>query len=142
VKVLSADKRVDPSANEQAAFSTALMKPSTEILRILLADDRVVVTNKILGFVEIYKTSTRRVDALFAAAHPRIWPRVIGNDIACQPNGHLRRKLDGLEVKSSWMLLLCVKRRFTPRVAARVGDVLREVCSEWTRYQSKEVDAA
>jgi hypothetical protein len=46
-----------------------------------------------------------------------------------------------LQSESSWMMLLCIKRHFTPRVAARVGDVLREVCSEWTCYQSEEVAA-
>ena len=72
---------------------------------------------------------------------PRFGPRVLGNDAKYRPraDGYLRLKLDGLESESSWQLLLCVKRRFTDRVAARVGDVLREVCSEWTRYLTLEV---
>jgi fructose-1,6-bisphosphatase len=43
-----------------------------------------------------------------------------------------------LVVELSWQLLLSVKRMFTDRVTARVGDVLREICSEWTRYQTRE----
>jgi hypothetical protein len=124
----------------QNAFRAALNKASVEIIQLLLADDRIVVTNELLGIIDL-RSSSASVDALFAAAYPRIWPSVIGNDIDCVPreDGHLRNKLDGLEAKSSWQLLLCVKRKFTDRVAARVGDVLREVCAEWTRYQSQEV---
>ena len=52
----------------------------------------------------------------------------------------MQNKLGSLELKSSWMLLLCVKHICTPTVAARVDDVLRDVCSEWTCYQYKEVE--
>ena len=106
----------------------------------MLEDDRIVFTSKLLGVVDVSLSSVR-VDTLFEVAHPRIWPRVIVNDLACvsRENGHLRNKLDELEAQSSWILLLCVKHICTPTVAARVGDVLRDICSEWTCYRSQEV---
>ena len=60
--------------------------------------------------------------------------------MTCLPRarGQVRRKLDGLEQESSRFMLLCVKRFFSSTVAARVGDVLHDVCLEWTRYLSVE----
>jgi hypothetical protein len=137
VKLLLEDKRVIVS---KAVIGVALDRANIEILRLFLAIDRIVIKNERLRIVDVHNSSVR-VDILFEAALPRIWPRVIGNDIDCvsREKGHLRNKLDRLELKSSWLMLLCVKRRFTPRVAARVGDVLRDICSEWTCYQSREV---
>jgi hypothetical protein len=40
-------------------------------------------------------------------------------------------KLDKSEIELLRVLLLCVKRRCTPNDAARMADVLRDVCSEW-----------
>jgi hypothetical protein len=143
MKLLLSDKRVDPSVHV-TVIRKALERANIDILRLLLADNRIVITNKLLLLLRSvdYHDSSNRVDALFDAAHPYIWPMVVGNDVDCIPrdNGHLRNKLDGLQLKSSWMLLLCVKRKFTPRVAARVGDVLRDVCAERTGYQSREVE--
>jgi hypothetical protein len=134
MKVLMEDKRVDP-IKDPYIIDIALRRANVDIVRLFLADERIIITNELLDIVDLFDTSLR-LNALFTAAHPRIWPRVISNDTfsAVDERGHLRSQLESLEVKSSWMLLLCVKRRFTPRIAARVGDVLREVCSEWTRY--------
>jgi hypothetical protein len=43
-------------------------------------------------------------------------------------------------LKSWWLLMLCVKRRFNDRVSARVNDVLREVCAEWLCYPNQQVN--
>jgi hypothetical protein len=136
MKLLLQDKRVDPSA-DPIIIRTALRQANTGVLDVLLRDDRIVITNELISIVD---RSSARVDALFlGAAQDGIWPRVIGNSVACgsRARGHLRIKLDGLEMQSSWIMLLSIKRIFTSTIAARVGDVLREVCSEWTRYQSQ-----
>jgi ankyrin repeat protein len=139
VKLLLSDKRVDPSHERNVVIRKALLEwANIDILRLLLADDRIVITNELLRIVDL--SSSSKVDALFEAAYPRIWPKIIGNDLACVERqvGYLRMKLDRLELESSWRMLLCVKRRFTPTVAARVGDVLRDVCSEWINYRSEK----
>lgn len=137
MQLLLKDKRVDPSENP-SILNDELCGTNVDVLRLLLADERIIITNESLVIVDFFYS---RVDALFEAAHPRVWPRVIGNNLACmsRADGQLRYKLDDLEIQSSWMLLLCVKHICTPIVAARIGDVLHDVCSEWTRYQSKEV---
>jgi hypothetical protein len=124
---------------EQNSFCEALYSERMDILRALLADNRIVFKTEYIRIIDFHN-SCCRLDALFVAAHSRIWPRVIGNNIVCvtREHGQLRSKLDELETESSWQLSLCVKRRFTARTAARVNDVLREVCSEWTRYHSEE----
>ena len=101
----------------------------------MLADNRIVITNKHLSIVDLH-SSTKRADGLFEAAQLRIWPRVISNNLACvlRDTGQLRKKLDGLVLALSWVLLLSVKRWCTSTVAARVGEALREVCFEWTGY--------
>jgi hypothetical protein len=43
-------------------------------------------------------------------------------------------------LKSWWLLMLCVKRRFHYKVAARVNDVLREVCGEWLCHSNQQVN--
>lgn len=134
---------VDPLTTE-CPIRRACIGKHVEIVKLLL-DKRVVITNDLLHALDLNRISncSSMIDCLFEAGYPRIWPRVIGNDIDCieRKDGHLRHKLDGLEINSSWLLLLCVKRIFTKRVAARVGDVLRDVCSEWTRYLCREVSA-
>jgi ankyrin repeat protein len=44
----------------------------------------------------------------------------------------LMKAIHKVEVEAAFLLLLCVKRNFSNSVAARVGDVLREVCDKWT----------
>jgi hypothetical protein len=145
VKVLLKDARVYPI---RSIIETALKRAHIGILRLFLADGRVDITNDILACVDVARKCYTAahyescIEALFTAyAHP--WPRVIGNDVACvaREYGYVRKKLDDLEEEGSWMLMLSVKRRFTPRVAARVGDVLREVCKEWTPYLCEELEA-
>jgi hypothetical protein len=48
------------------------------------------------------------------------------------------RVLTRMEAEGSLTLLLCVKRIFTPKVAARVADVLRDVCADWTRFTTAD----
>ena len=134
VKLLLEYKRVDHSGALKMLLNGFR---SIEMLQVFLTNERTVFTNKHVRLVDICNTNDW-VDNLFEAAHYRIWPRIISNDIACvsRETGHLRNKFDSLELESSWMLLLCVKHFCTSQVAARVGDVLREVCSEWICYKS------
>jgi ankyrin repeat protein len=138
-KLLLTDKRVDPSVDRQRIVCRVLYWGDNTMLRGLLTDDRIVATIQELNHLNnSYNWTNNPEGCTLLATWPRVWPKFIGCDPPkWQPNSQLKERFKLLEAESSWKLLLCVKRRFTPRVAARVGDVLREVCSEWTRYQTE-----
>jgi hypothetical protein len=132
VKLLLQDKRVDPSADDQMLLLRCLRLENVEMVRLLLTDPRIVCTNMILN-----RASVRSVEALFAAAHPRFWPRAIGNDVVCLQRGPLRRKLDNLEAKSAWILMLCVGRKLAPWLTSEIGGVLLDLQLEWLVFGNK-----
>jgi hypothetical protein len=72
--------------------------------------------------------------------HLKVWPliRWAYDPKVWTPNTYLRKKLKKSEGKGAWRLLFCCKRKFTPVVAARVGDVLRDVSVEWAPYLLEE----
>ena len=60
------------------------------------------------------------------------WPRLVSNvDCKRHPIRDAVRIASG---KSSWALFMCVHRKFTPRVAARVKDVLLRIHRKWVRF--------
>lgn len=137
MRTLLSDKRVDPSVRDQYALNQALFHGRLEMAQLLLTDKRVVFTREALGTADAMM-SQGDFRALLTIC-PRLWPGIIGNNTKCEKEGRLQPELNRIEKDSSMILLLCVKRQFTPTVAARVGDVLREVCAEWTRYSTVEV---
>jgi hypothetical protein len=140
VRMLLKDARVNPSAQDQFALRKAIYKDQSEVVKVLLVDARVVLTPLALRLTDTL-TSAKSFQAI-VAARPRFWADMIDVPVPCRPRdqGVVRKELDRME-KESWLLLLLnVKRRFTARIAARVADVLREVCAEWTRYWTVESD--
>ena len=72
------EKLIEPSA-----FTIDCMYANVDTLRVLLVGNRIVITKESLSFVDQSSQAGSRasLDTPFAAAHPRIWPRGIGNDI-------------------------------------------------------------
>ena len=95
MRFLLKDKRVDWSQEEQYAFRRALPQTDIEMMQLLLIDDRVVMTKDSILRADKYQHS---LNALFAAAGSRFWPRVIGNDSECLP----RKKLI-LAIEVGWI---------------------------------------
>jgi hypothetical protein len=139
VKLLLQDPRFKVGADEEV-MRIALNWATTCTLRALISDGRMAITAGLLCIVD-EELSENQVDSFFDAAGPHIWPEVISDHLECAPRdrGCLRRKLDEIETEAAWVLLLCVKRRFSARLCARVGDVLRETCDEWTTYRTHQV---
>jgi ankyrin repeat protein len=166
VKLLLADVRVDPTCDLNPAFflactnkhakvakellndnrvypvsnyflREAIEAAHVDLLTVLLADERVVVSTEHLRLVD-NSTHSMRGRVFFQACPRPIWPRVIGNYVSClsREPGAIRKHLDGLQAETSWKLLLCVMKTFGPIVAARVADVLREICLKWIAYHS------
>jgi hypothetical protein len=136
VELLMKDDRVNPSARNQAALADASMYGHSEVVWRLLMDPRVRVTKSVVQAASLGGSQVPTgVFKVLLTTESQFWPRLVDNYMLCTTSEPLRETLGGLEVNSSLLLLLCVKRICTDVVAARVGDVLREVCEEWTRFQ-------
>ena len=66
---------------DQSIIRRAINGANIDILRLLLADERIIITNELLANVDRCKSNNKN-DPLFEAGYPRIWPRVSGNDVA------------------------------------------------------------
>jgi hypothetical protein len=149
VQLLLTDMRVDPSVLGNRPLYSASLNGHADVVEILLSDPRVEVTSDLLRMVDVhpyarpcnlaYTDVMRHLLGILHTIEFPCWPGIIGHDIKCVEGGLLRRQLDLFEAESTFFLLLSVKRKFSPHVAARVGDVLREVSAEWTRFSSIQV---
>jgi hypothetical protein len=135
VKLLLAEQRVDPSADNNEALRRANEKGQTDVVKLLLADPRVARQQLIISDC----TGNKRALDQLVAEQPQVIIRLFQGQIECTENGPLVKELLRWEARSTWTLLLSVKRNFGLTVAARVNDVLRELCYEWTRFDTVEV---
>jgi ankyrin repeat protein len=137
MECLLADSRVDPCALDNVALREAVRMDQQQVVKLLLP--RVVVDRSLfkqLGFSEKEDESSTAMCELVLVSHLQFWPQVIGSyDAAHGASGSARAALGRIEAHSSLLLLLCVKRNFSPTVAGRVSDVLRDVCDEWLRFR-------
>lgn len=140
VKMLLNDKRVDPAVTDQYALQKAILHGHTEIMQLLLNHESMSVTSDILRVADHTSTSAQAFQAILAV-RPVLWPKLTTIGFKCYWDGNISNELGTLERQSSRVLLLCVKRYFTARVAARVNDVLREVCDEWNRFNIEFLDS-
>jgi hypothetical protein len=131
-KLLLADARVDPSDGCVSTIGLACYKGQVAMLQLLMANPRAVVTETELMAADIGGAA---VVKLLVDAQPQALLRLFKRAVECREHGPLRRALKRCEARSAMTLLLCVKRRQTDVVAARVADVLREVLSEFTPFQ-------
>jgi hypothetical protein len=143
VQLLLKDPRVDPSAFDTSALTRASVNGRAEVVDILLGDPRVQVSLEIIRLVNCHPYARPEVSAyvkvmrsLVRSKNPPVWPSILCHDVTGLGEGLLRLELNAIEAESTFFLLLCVKRMFPPCVAARVGDVLRDVCVEWTSYST------
>jgi hypothetical protein len=137
VKMLMGDKRMDPSARRNRAICIALVSKEHRIVELLMGDPRVkVTTGLILQAAYISSSVWEGLRAALGGSN-HFWPSLVTDEMIRQPKLKLRWALEYWERRSVGVLLLCVKRKFIPRVAARVNDVLREVAEKWTRYWKK-----
>jgi hypothetical protein len=141
MKCLLADSRVDPCALDNDALKQAIKWNQQEAVKLLLqsvAVDRSLF--KQLRFSERENEERAEMCELVLVSQSQFWPRVIGRyDAAHAASGSARAALGRIEVHSSVVLLLCVKRNFSPTVSGRVADVLREVCEEWLRFRYDDI---
>jgi hypothetical protein len=137
MKCLLADSRVDPCATDNMALKAAIRRGQQEAAKLLFP--KAVVDGSLfkrLGFHKKESDTNTAMCELVLRSHPSFWPRIIGNyDAAHGATGSARAALCRIEVHSSFVLLLCVKSSFSPTIAGRVADVLREVCEEWLRFR-------
>jgi hypothetical protein len=126
------DKRVDASAHDQFLLNEAMKNHvKVDFLRILLNDKRVDVPPYVIMAADIgCKLNFQEI----LNERPRFWMEFLGNEPKCSPEGNVRNILTQKTRESSLVLLLCVERVYSQVKAARVNDVLRDVCTEWTWY--------
>jgi hypothetical protein len=148
VRLLLSDNRVRADVNDQLSLKLACTGGHIEVVKCLLTNDSVQVTKAAL--LDIDNKLPPRHDTgdpalvaqcmqIILATQPELWPNVINEKTKCMRGGLLRQSLTRLGVRLSWVLLLCVKRRCSPHVAARMGDVLRDVCTEWIPIQTLDL---
>jgi hypothetical protein len=143
VQLLLNDPRLDPSAFDNTALQFASACGRAEVVDILLRDPRVKLSWEIIDGVEgrpsarpVTPANVKVMRSLLGNKNMPCWPSTLGRQVLCHRGGLLRRELDATEAESSFYLLLCVKRRFSACVAARVSDVLQDVCAKWTPYST------
>lgn len=144
VKILLKDKQIDPAGDSQLSLKTAIQYGHVKIVRLLLRHKKVETTSEIIQLADsklgigVNRDHDRLMRATLCVQkvlrmRPYFWPFELKDGDAV---GSIMRT-DRVETNASFVLLLCVMRRFGPRTAARVGEMLREVCVKWTQYLTR-----
>lgn len=136
VQLLLADGRANLSAEDEYAIKTAAQNGHVEVVRVLLADARMnaslVVMQVALKVAD--KGKHESVVRLLVNSQPQLLAALYRGEMQYTADGPLRQQLNRHEARSTFFLLMCVKRSQSNRTAARVSDVMREVRDEFACF--------
>jgi hypothetical protein len=161
VKLLLADPRVDPAADDNFAIRWSSGLGHAEVVKLLLADPRVNYCNGIsaalelasgAGHIEVVqqflsnaetvvtrkaltaadKGSHDAVMQLLLEKQPNVVLGLFESATLCTSDGCLRSELRRLEFASAMTLLLAVERRERD---LRLSDILRRVMTEYACFE-------